>query len=171
MSVIDDFDNILKHGLRPNRYRLILTLPSGVTGDTRSLSLMVKATNVPSMETGVVEVNYKGKVRKYSGDERPAGDWTCTAYLNMGGDIAVAKKVAEQWQKVAFASKDPQTYKSTGYLEVLHPDQNNDSSVLSYEIQGIWCSNSGELSLGDDETDSLIEFDLVLNFDEVKINH
>jgi len=171
MAKIDEFEAVLKGGLRPNRFRLLLTLPSGVSGDTRALSLMVKASNTPTMETGIVEVNYHGKQRKLSGDERASGDWTSTVYLNRDGDVATAKKVAEQWQKVSAETKDPALFKSTGYLELLEPEEDSDTAVLRWEIQGVWCSNSGELALSMDDVDTLSEFDLILNYDNVVPQH
>lgn len=171
MAKIDEFEAVLKGGLRPNRFRLVLTLPSGVSGDTRALSLMVKATNTPSMETGVVDVNYHGKNRKLSGDERPTGDWTSTVYLNRDGDVATAKKIAEQWQKLSANTKDTTLFKSTGYLEMLAPEEESDEAVLKWEIDGVWCSQSGELAMSMDDVDTLSEFDLVLNYDDVVSLH
>lgn len=167
MAKIDDFEATLKGGLRPNRFRLLLTLPSGISGDTRALSLMVKSTNTPTMETGIVEVNYHGKQRKLSGDERPAGDWTSTVYLNRDGDVATAKKIAEQWQKLSANTKDTTVFKATGYLEMLSPEEDSEDVLLKWEVEGVWCSTTGELAFSMEDVDTLAEFDLILNYDNV----
>ncbi len=170
IKTIAEFDRELQGGLQPNRYKVLLTLPSGVQGDVRTLSLMVKASNLPAMETGIIEVNKSGQMIKLSGDKRPSGEWTCTAYLNRSGTIAQAKKIAEQWQELAFNRKNPTEYKSSAIIEVYTPDE-DEEVALKYLVEGIWCNTTGDLSLGDDNVDTLLEFDLVLQFDRVKPLH
>ena len=170
LSDVSTFQATLAGGLRANRYRVILTLPSGVGGDASTFSLMVKASNVPAMQTGVIETNFKGKVVKNSGDLRPAGQWTVTALLENSNTGATAKRIAEVWQRKAFDEKDPNNYKSDATIEVVTPDKSN-STVLKYKVVGIWIENSGELQLGDDTVDEIMSMDIVFNYDDVEPLH
>ena len=166
LATASEFQTALAGGLRGNRYRVLLNLPNGVSGDSSTLSLLVKATTIPAMETGVIETNYKGKVIKNSGDLKPAGQWTVTAYLENGNTAASAKLMAESWQALTFTEKDPANYKTDAVIEVVTPDA-SQTTVLSYLIEGIWIANSGELSLGDDLVDELLTMELSFNYDFV----
>lgn len=167
---ISEFQSTLAGGIRPNRYRVLLNLPSGVNGDTATFSLMVKASNVPAMITGVIETNYKGKVAKNSGDLKPAGQWTTTAYLENSGKASTAKVIAEKWQALSFSEKDPTKYKTDAILEVITPDK-SQTTVLKYKIEGIWIENSGELQLSDDSVDEILTMDIIFNYDDVIPQH
>lgn len=166
LQTISEFQTALAGGLRGNRYKVILNLPSGVNGSTATFSLMVKATNVPAMQTGAIETNYKGRVVKNSGDLRPAGQWQVTAYLENSGRAATAKSIADAWQLLAFNEKDPANYKTDATIEVVTPDK-NQTTVLSYKVEGVWIENSGELQLGDDTVDEILTMDIVFNYDNV----
>lgn len=166
LADVSTFQAALAGGLRANRYRVILNLPSGVNGDTSVFSLMVKASNVPAMQTGTIETNYKGKMVKNSGDLRPAGQWTVTALLENNTSGATAKKIAEAWQRVAFDEKDPAKYKTDATIELVTPDK-SQTTVLKYKIEGIWIENSGELQLGDDTVDEILTMEIIFNYDDV----
>jgi len=166
LQSVSEFQTALAGGLRGNRYKVLLNLPSGVSGSTQTFSLMVKATNVPSMQTGAIETNYKGRVVKNSGDLRPAGQWQVTAYLENSGRAATAKQIADAWQLLSFNEKDPARYKADAVIEVVTPDK-NQVTVMSYKIDGIWIENSGELQLGDDTVDEILTMDIVFNYDDV----
>jgi hypothetical protein len=162
---ISEFSAALKGGMRGNRYKVILNLPSGIGEDTNTFSLMVRSTNVPSMETGVIETQYKGRVTKNSGDLRPSGDWTCNAFMNNGTKAATAKRIADKWQMLSFNEKDPLKYKSTAIIQLLNPA--DGSVMLSWKVEGIWMANSGELQLGDDQVDEILAFDMTFSYDLV----
>lgn len=162
---ISEFSAALKGGIRGNRYRVTLTLPSGVRGDTRNFALMVRASNVPAMETGVIETPFKGKVIKNSGDLRPAGGWTCTAMLNNGSAAANAKRIAQEWQALSFKEKDPTRYKSSAKIELLDPI--GGGTVMAWKVEGIWINNSSELNLSDDSIDEILTVDLTWSYDNV----
>ena len=162
---INEFIRALGGGIRGNRFQVILNLPGGVRGDTRTLDLMCRATSIPSMETGIIEIPYFGKQRKISGDERAAGEWSITAFLNNKGDLATAKKIADQWQKLAAESSNIDEYITDGQIAVLDP--RTDAPILSYDIKGVWVSTSGELALSQDSVDEILEFELSLQYDDV----
>lgn len=166
LQTVSEFQSALAGGLRGNRYKVLLNLPSGVSGDTATFSLMVKASNVPSMTTGVIETNYKGKVVKNSGDLKQTGQWTVTAYLENSGRAATAKSIAESWQKLSFDEKDPTKYKADATIQLVTPDK-TQALVMSWKVDGIWIENSGELQLGDDTVDEILTMDITFNYDDV----
>jgi hypothetical protein len=53
----------------------MLSLPSGVDGDSRVFSLLVRSSNIPAKEVGVIPLNYKGKVIALA-DEGKEQDFT-----------------------------------------------------------------------------------------------
>ncbi len=162
---ISTFSAALKGGLRGNKFKVLMTLPSGVSGDMNVFSLMIRSTTVPAMETGVIEVPYKGQQIKLSGDVRPAGDWTFTAFLNNGQSAANAKRIAQKWQELSGKEKDPTRYKSTATLQLLDPV--SGGIIMSWKLEGIWVSNSGEINLSEDSVDEILTLDVTVNYDKV----
>lgn len=166
LAKLSAFKSALGGGLRANKYKVILTLPTGVDGDTNVFSMMVSAANIPAMETGIVEINKNGRVTKVSGDERPAGEWAVTARLENGTKAATAKKIADKWQKLSVSSKNPADYQTDAIIEVVTPDK-SEKTVLKYRIESIWINNSGELSLSDDTVDEVMLLDMVFQYEDV----
>lgn len=162
---ISEFNAALRGGLRPNKYKVSLRLPSGVRGDARVFSLMVRSTTVPAMETGVIEAWFKGQQTKLSGDVRPGGDWTVSAFLNNGTAAGNAKKIAQEWQILSGKEKDPQKYKTNAVLELLDPV--TGGIVMKWKLEGVWISNSGEITFGDDTVDEIATIDITMNYDNV----
>ena len=167
MANVNDFLGKLKNGLRSNRYKVIVNVPAGVTGDSQTISLMVRAATVPAFEVGIVEVNYKGSLLKVSGDRRPAGEWTVTGALNGGSNPAEFKRMAETWAQLCFESGDPTEYYGDATIEVLTPDA-DETTVLKYKLDGVWIANSGEISLSDDTTDEIATIDLSFQYNDIK---
>lgn len=167
IASVSEFQSVLAGGMRANRYRVLLNVPDAINADSQVFSLMVKATNIPAMVTGVIETNYKGVTVKNSGDRKPAGQWTVTAYLENSGRAATAKIMAEQWQQLAFDEKDPNMYKTDAIIEVISPDASH-GTVLQYRVEGVWIENSGELQLGDDTVDEILTMELQFNYDNVE---
>ena len=167
MANVNDFLGKLKNGLKANRYKVIINVPAGVTGDSQTISLMVRAATVPAFEVGIVEVNYKGSLLKVSGDRRPAGEWAVTGALNAGTNPAEFKKMAETWAQLCYDSGDPSVYYGDATIEVLTPDT-NETTVLKYKISGLWIANSGEISLGDDTTDEIATIDISFQYNDIE---
>ena len=168
MANVNDFLGKLKNGLRANRYKVIINVPAGVTGDSQTISLMVRAATVPSMETGSQEILFKGETINVSGNSRrPAGEWAVTGALNGGQNPAEFKKLADTWQNLSFTSSDPTEYYGDATIEVLTPDT-NETTVLKYKLSGLWLANSGELSLSDDTTDEMFTIELSFKYNLVE---
>jgi len=166
---ISEYSSALRGGLKGNRYKVVLTLPSGITGDTKLFSLIVRSTNVPAMETGSIDVQYKGCTTILSsGDTRPAGEWQTQAQLNNGNSAGEAKKIVEKWQKLT-ENTDPTVYKSRAFIELINPI--DDSVALKWQVDGIWIYNSGELELGDENVDSILELPITFKYDNVTPLH
>jgi len=167
MNSITEFTTALGAGVRSNRYKVILVLPDGISGDLQTLSLMVQATTIPSVEVGVIEAMFKGQKTKLAGDYAAGGEWTVTVILEDGATAATAKKVVDQWVQLTKNEKDPQKYKSNATVEVFSANQ-DQHSILKYEIENIWVPNTGEISLSDESTDEVIKFDISFQYDDVK---
>lgn len=163
---IGQFARELRGGVRGNRYSIILNLPGGISGDMRTFSMMARAVNKPGMETGIITVPYAGHETKISGDQRASGEWSITAMLNNSNDKALAVRIAEQWRELSANSQDPDEYKSDGEIRLLSPGQGNPE-IMSWKIEGVWVSNSGELNLSQDAVDEILTFDMSLQYDNI----
>jgi len=166
LNSISEYSAAVGKGYRGNKYKIILNLPAGVDGDSRVFSLLVRSANVPAKESGVISLNYKGKVVKAVGDDAEISPWSVEAQLEDSTTALTAKKIADSWRKLASESKDPSTYKSTATIELVSADA-KQTTLLSYKLDGIWIANSGELSLSDDTTDEIATLSLEFQLDDI----
>jgi hypothetical protein len=77
MSIQKFRDNF--YGLRPNRFRIDGSFPSGVQGPSENFNIYVKAADLPASTIGSIPVAWQGRVVKFSG-ERVYSDWVISVY-------------------------------------------------------------------------------------------
>jgi len=155
---------VLNGGIKGNRFSITLNLPSGVSGDARTLSLMATATNVPAMTTNPIEVQYFGKTMSISGDESQAGDWTVTAMANNSGQKADNIRIMSTWQKLSACSSNIDEYMSDAKVDLLNPK--NLTPLLSWRIENIWVGDGTEISL-DMASSEILTTDIQFKFFDV----
>ena len=82
MANINDFKATLKGGgARGNQFQVTMPFPgfAAVGGETRVMSFLCKATNLPGMTLGEVPVPFRGRQLFIAGD-RVFDAWTTTYY-------------------------------------------------------------------------------------------
>ena len=80
MANINDFKATLKGGgARANQFQVTLPFPgfAAVGGETRVMSYLCQATNLPGMTLGEVDVKFRGR-SLYIAGERTFENWTTT---------------------------------------------------------------------------------------------
>ena len=82
MPNINDFKaKLAGGGARANQFKVTMPFPgyAQVGGEIEDLAFLCRATEIPSMEIGVVPVPFRGRVIKIAGD-RTIGEWPITCY-------------------------------------------------------------------------------------------
>lgn len=75
---VDDFKAKLRGGgARPNLFKATINFPAYAAGDTELTSFMCEAAQLPGSTTGMIEVPFRGRRLKLSGD-RTFEPWTIT---------------------------------------------------------------------------------------------
>lgn len=159
MSTIAEFESELNGGQRANRYKISFSLPTGVSGDIRSLSLLGKSTTLPGKESGQIELKRDGKTI------RVKGDTTSTATFNVTFQIP---KKSKEFIKTFYEWNDlEEDYKTTMSVNLL--DLTN-TAVATQTITGVWVSSIPGLALDQDSSDTILEFDVTFSCDETDVN-
>lgn len=94
-SSVSNFINagITNGGVRLNRFKVTFSLPNGLAGDTRKLSLLTQAAKVPSGNLGTTVVPYMGREVHIPGD-LTLETWDVTITLNTMEQYHIFKR----WQ-------------------------------------------------------------------------
>ena len=161
-SVHSFLANFRGGGARPNRYNVILTfppqVPQGLAAATKA-GFTCKATAIPASSMGVVDVAYMGRQVKLPGDKVWA-DWNVTVYVDQD---YITRGVFESWHNlingfdtnVASAGmQDPINCFARAKVQML---DRYDRVVRTYDVEGLWPSEVGEVTLGYDQNDQIME--------------
>ena len=150
-------------GARPNRYEVQLTFPAGVPNAVfaaEKISFTCMATSIPSSQMGVVgNVQYKGRPVKLAGD-KTFDDWNVTVLID---NDWLGRSVFESWHDkiLGFRSNvaTPTMINPVNYFAkaVVNQLDRADRVIQSYEVEGMFPSSVGELALGYDQNDTVMQ--------------
>ena len=161
-SPLDFLANFQGGGFRPNRYNVILTFPNGVPNGAAAqtkFGFTCKAASIPSSQLGVADVPYMGRIVKIPGD-KVWDDWTVTCMLDT--DFST-RDVFETWHDLILGFRGntaapgfatPTTTFATATVNAL---DRYDNIVKTYQIEGMWPTSVGEVTLGYDQNDQIAE--------------
>ena len=164
---IEDFKAVLQGGgVRPTMFQVELTFPDSVVADTtlatNESTFLVKAAALPASNVGVIEVPFRGRKLKVSGD-RSFDPWSVSVTNDVSFGLRVAfEKWAEKIQNHNFAlgATSLNTYFASAIVRQLDRD---GEQLRAYRFEGIWPSTVGEIGLDFDNTDSYEEYDVSFN--------
>ncbi len=158
-SVANFLGNFQGGGLRPNRYRVVLSFPAivGNFGAGQKIGFTCKAASIPATNQGVVEVPYMGRMVKLPGD-KTFDDWSVTILLD--NDL-LGRGVFERWhdKMLAFdrnvaASVNPVDFMVDAEVRLL---DRKDQVIDIYTVRNMFPSQVGEITLGYDQNDAVAE--------------
>ena len=155
---VDDFKSKLKGGgARPNLFNCKVNFPAYALGDAELTSFMVKAANLPSSQTGLITVPFRGRQLKIAGD-RTFETWTVTVINDT--DFAV-RDAMERWMNginshnANTGFSDPAEYQTDLTVEQL----DKDGIVLkTYNFRSCFPTNIGAIELSYETVDAIEEF-------------
>lgn len=169
---LKNFMSIVRDGARPNQFYVDLSLPSALIGAIPNASLAenrmkfyIKATSIPVMSTGRVEMNFRGGQFKVAGD-KTFGDWTFTVINDT--DFLI-RDAFERWNDLIVGNvdrdsaveDDPMAYMSNGTVAQL---SRNGNTLKQYLMTGCWPSEIGDIPLSMDSNDQIEEFTVTMAY-------
>ncbi len=161
---IEQFKGTLKGGgVRPTMFQVKLNFPSGVSSPGNDadadykVSFLIKAAALPPSTVGMIEVPFRGRKMKVSGD-RTFADWSVTV---INDDSFKIRKSLEKWSELIqnhnFALGT--TLLDNYFCDATITQLDRDASPLRiYEFRGIWPTEIGAIDLDYDTTDTIEEY-------------
>ena len=164
---IEEFKAVLQGGgVRPTMFQVELTFPDAVvidpTQSTNEGTFLIKAAQLPASNVGFVEVPFRGRKVKVSGD-RNFDDWAVTVTNDVSFGL---RKGFEKWSELiqnmnfALGANELNDYFATATVRQLDRDGNQ---LRAYKFEGIWPSEVAAIGLDFDSTDQVEEFDVTFN--------
>ena len=159
---IEDFKAVLQGGgVRPTMFEVELTFPDTVVSDpnlaTNEGTFLIKASQLPASNVGLIEVPFRGRKLKVSGD-RSFDDWT----VQVTNDVSFGlRKAFEEWSEriqnhnYALGSNNLNDYFATAIVRQLDRD---GQQLRAYRFEGIWPQNVEAIDLAFDSTDEVEEY-------------
>jgi len=159
MANLTDFKGSFQALARPNLFRV-----EGLGAD-RSMEFMCKASTIPEMTLGRIEVPFMGRKIGIPGD-RTFETWTVTV---INDDSYTLRSFFEKWMNEIGAADSPfsgladiETIKYDGQVSQL----GNDGSVIAtYNMVGCFPTSISPQELNGEETDSISECEVTLSID------
>ena len=161
---IEEFKSVLQGGgVRPTMFQVEMAFPDAVVVDPTQAdnegTYLIKAAQMPAASIGFVEVPFRGRKLKVSGD-RTFEDWTVTVTNDVSFGL---RKGFEKWSEViqnmnfALGANELNDYYATATVRQLDRDGNQ---LRAYKFEGIWPTEVAAIGLDFDSTDTVEEFDV-----------
>ena len=164
---IEDFKAVLQGGgVRPTMFQVEITFPDTVVPDPtlaeQESTFLVKAAALPASNVGTIEVPFRGRKLKVSGD-RTFDPWNTTVINDVSFGL---RKAFEEWSEriqnmnYVLGSNTLNDYFATATVRQLDRDGNQ---LRAYAFRGVWPSTVGEIALDFDSTDQVETYDVAFN--------
>ena len=180
---IEDFkSNLANGGVRPTMFEVQLTFPQLISAGTEGVNtdrgdnnefsnksiFLVKGATLPGSQIGVIEVPFRGRKLKVSGD-RTFADWETTIFSDTDYRLRNAiEKWSEYIQNHNYAlglnQLDSGTSVSDGSVDgyfgtaVVRQLDRQGQQLKVYQFNGIWPTNIGDIALDFGTNDTIAEY-------------
>ena len=159
---IEEFKAVLQGGgVRPTMFQVEMAFPDAVVVDPTQAdnegTYLIKAAQLPASTVGFVEVPFRGRKLKVSGD-RTFEDWSVTVTNDVSFGL---RKGFEKWSELiqnmnfALGSNELNDYFASAVVRQLDRDGNQ---LRAYRFEGIWPTEVAAIELDFDTTDQVEEF-------------
>lgn len=153
-------------GSRANKYRVIFSFPSGVSGVTslEEVDVLAKSAIAPSKEVGQIQVWNQGRKLVIPGDTNFDNTWSLDFYLNeshsLRYDLIKWMDACDNFQKNQHSGNPIEIFAD---LRVQQLDSMGNPTAI-YTLHNCFPQNVGEVSYGDDSADTIAEFNIVFSY-------
>ena len=166
MANINDFKAVMKGGgARANQFQGTMPFPGFAAqgGETRVMSFLTKATNLPGMTLGEVAVPFRGRSLYIAGD-RTFETWTTTI---MNDTDFLIRNAMERWMNGINALSDnsglsnPSDYQVDAFIDQL---DRAGQVIKSYTFRGIFPMTIAPIEVAYDTNDAVEEFEVTYRY-------
>lgn len=164
---VTDFISKAQDGARPTLFVATINWPAGVAnfGAAERAPFLIKATSIPEMTLGVIEVPFMGRTIKVAGD-RTFSEWNTTV---INDDQFIVRKGIENWNNAinGLKSNAPNFGAPLGYRTSAQVIQFNSRGVPigTYNFENLWPQTVGSIDLSWESTDTIEEFEVTWAYD------
>ena len=159
---IEEFKAVLQGGgVRPTMFQVEMAFPDAVVVDPTQAdnegTYLIKAAQLPASTVGFVEVPFRGRKLKVSGD-RTFEDWSVTVTNDVSFGL---RKGFEKWSELiqnmnfALGANELNDYFASAVVRQLDRDGNQ---LRAYRFEGIWPTEVAAIDLDFDTQDTVEEF-------------
>ena len=172
MANINDFKaKLAGGGARANQFKVTMPFPgyAQVGGEIEYLAFLCRATTIPDMTIGIVNVPFRGRNIKIAGD-RTIAEWSVTAYNDTNFKL---RNAFERWQNGINNMTDnegltnPVDYQVDAFVD--HLDRNGNT-IKSYTLRGCFPTVIQEIPLTYDEATVIEQFDVTFAYQYFETN-
>jgi hypothetical protein len=172
MANINDFKATLKGGgARANQFQVTMPFPgfAAVGGETRTMSYLCQATNLPGMTLGEVDVKFRGR-SLYIAGERTFENWTTTI---MNDTDFMLRNAFERWMNAINSMSDnsglenPADYMVDAFVDQL---DRAGQVIKSYTFRGMWPLTIGNIDVAYATNDEVETFDVTYRYQFFETN-
>ena len=172
MATINDFKAVLAGGgARANQFQVTMPFPgfAAAGGDTRVMSFLCQATNLPGMTLGEVAVPFRGRQLYIAGD-RTFEAWTTTI---MNDTDFLIRNAMERWMNAINALSDnsglenPSDYQVDAFVDQL---DRAGEAIKSYTFRGLFPQTIAPIELGYDQNDAVETFEVTYRYQFFETN-
>jgi hypothetical protein len=172
MANITDFKaKLAGGGARANQFKVTMPFPgyAQVGGEIEELAFLCKATTIPAMTLGTVDIKFRGRSIKIAGD-RTFADWSVTVINDTNFKV---RNAFERWQNGINNMSDnegltnPADYQVDAFVDQL---DRNGNTVKSYTLRSLFPTTVGEIALSYDTVDAIEEFSVTFAYQFFETN-
>ena len=172
MANINDFKATLKGGgARANQFQVTMPFPgfASVGGETRVMSYLCQATNLPGMTLGEVYVKFRGRSLYIAGD-RTFEAWTTTI---MNDTDFLIRNALERWMNGINSLSDnsglenPSDYQVDAFVDQL---DRAGQVIKSYTFRGLWPLTIGNIDVAYETNDAIETFEATYRYQFFETN-
>jgi hypothetical protein len=172
MANITDFKaKLAGGGARANQFKVTMPFPgyAQVGGEIEELAFLCKATTIPAMTLGTVDIKFRGRSIKIAG-YRTFADWSVTVINDTNFKV---RNAFERWQNGINNMSDnegltnPADYQVDAFVDQL---DRNGNTVKSYTLRSLFPTTVGEIALSYDNVDAIEEFSVTFAYQFFETN-
>ena len=172
MANINDFKSALKGGgARANQFQVTMPFPgfAAVGGETRTMSFLCTATNLPGMTLAEIPVPFRGRNLYIAGD-RTIEPWSVTVLNDT--DFAI-RNAFERWMNEINAMSDnsglenPSDYMVDAFVD--HLDRAGQV-IKAYTFRGMWPLTIANIDVAYETNDAIETFDVTYRYQFFETN-
>lgn len=168
MNKLAELKGAIGAGARANKYRVNFSVPAAVstTSTLQNADALCKASAFPSMTIGQIEVFSQGRKLILPGDTTYTNTWALTFYNTedhgLRKDMIAWMKAADHFQNNQHSGNPASVM---GELSCEQLDSAGNPTV-KYTFHNVFVQEVGELAVGDDQVDTIQEYEVTFSFSD-----